>query len=82
MKQRINNALAELEDIAEMMDQLKISGELETAADISEAEVNAVRFHIENAIDEFHEGIEKMEYNAQRADHKPENRSKSGGKAY
>ena len=26
--------------------------------------------------------IEKMAYNAQRADHKPENRGKEGGKAY
>lgn len=26
--------------------------------------------------------VEKMEYNAQRADHKPENRAKAGGKAY
>lgn len=26
--------------------------------------------------------VEKMEYNASRADHKPENRAKSGGKAY
>ncbi|MEC8917159.1 MAG: hypothetical protein VX796_06015 [Pseudomonadota bacterium] len=26
--------------------------------------------------------VEKLEYNAQRADHKPENRIKEGGKAY
>lgn len=26
--------------------------------------------------------VEKMEYNAQRADHKPENRAKDGGKKY
>lgn len=26
--------------------------------------------------------VEKMEYNAQRADHKPENRIKAGGKTY
>ena len=61
MKQRIRDTLAELEDIAEMMDRLSLSGELGSAADISEPEVNAARFHIENAIDELHEGIEKME---------------------
>lgn len=61
MRQRIKNALEELVDIADMMDGLSLSGELESAASISDVEARAVRHELENAIDELEKGVEKME---------------------